>query len=241
MIYKYLSDMSESNQALSNENAIDSGTPDHVNDEPQQSSDINDAFNRFLQETQNVDDALRKMSGEMSEEEVARYKQLQDDALLAFQLQKDEIANAVIQPIINPYDNDIDNDTDGEISDDEYRVGIDNMMVNLWDFVDVDVLEYEDALALDDDLPLDVLTLDEINQIRATIYDKEKIGLDSSNTTFITCPITQREYQNGEQIKILNCNHCFLATYIDHSLLVTSANCPICKVRALPKESSLDE
>ena len=73
----------------------------------------------------------------------------------------------------------------------------------------------------------------EKNGIREMAYDPETAEELKINTT---CGIWQEEFEAGEAIKILPCNHAFKAEAITTWLTTEKAECPICRFKLKSKE-----
>jgi hypothetical protein len=73
----------------------------------------------------------------------------------------------------------------------------------------------------------------EKNGIREMAYDPETAEELKINTT---CGIWQEDFEPGEAIKILPCNHAFKAEAITTWLTTEKAECPICRFKLKSKE-----
>lgn len=69
--------------------------------------------------------------------------------------------------------------------------------------------------------------------IREMTYDPETAEELKINTT---CGIWQEEFEKGQAIKVLPCNHAFLAEAITKWLTTEKAECPICRFKMESKE-----
>lgn len=69
--------------------------------------------------------------------------------------------------------------------------------------------------------------------IREMVYDPETAEKQKINTA---CGIWQEEFEAGEAIKVLPCNHAFRAEAITKWLTTEKAECPICRFKLASKE-----
>ena len=69
--------------------------------------------------------------------------------------------------------------------------------------------------------------------IREMIYDQKTAEEMKINTA---CGIWQEEFEEGEQIKVLPCNHAFRPDAITKWLMEEKAECPICRFKLASKE-----
>ena len=60
--------------------------------------------------------------------------------------------------------------------------------------------------------------------LKKQVYEKDICSNES-------CPITQEEFKNGEEIIILPCNHGFIEEYINQWLETQCPECPICRYK----------
>jgi hypothetical protein len=74
---------------------------------------------------------------------------------------------------------------------------------------------------------------DEKHGIREMAYDPETAEEQKINTA---CGIWQEEFEKGEAIKVLPCNHAFRAEAITKWLTTEKAECPICRFKLESKE-----
>jgi hypothetical protein len=74
---------------------------------------------------------------------------------------------------------------------------------------------------------------DEKHGIREMTYDQETAEELKINTA---CGIWQEEFEKGEAIKVLPCNHAFRAEAITKWLTTEKAECPICRFKLDSKE-----
>ena len=74
---------------------------------------------------------------------------------------------------------------------------------------------------------------DEKHGIREMTYDPETAEELKINTT---CGIWQEEFEKGEPIKVLPCNHAFKADAITKWLTTEKAECPMCRFKLESKE-----
>ena len=69
--------------------------------------------------------------------------------------------------------------------------------------------------------------------IRPMVYDPKNAEEMKINTA---CGIWQEDFEEGEQIKILPCNHAFKADAITKWLTTEKAECPVCRFKLASKE-----
>lgn len=82
--------------------------------------------------------------------------------------------------------------------------------------------------SFNDDLPYkQIICDDELNKLINTKIKYTKV--DNENIKNTTCPITQIEFIEQQEIIELDCNHCFDAEAIIYWLTEEKAECPVCR------------
>jgi len=77
-------------------------------------------------------------------------------------------------------------------------------------------------------------------ELEKLINSKTKYNLTQPSTN-TTCPITQTEFEEHQEIITLECNHCFDSAAIIHWLTEEKSECPVCRCKYKSKEVKIVE
>ena len=75
-------------------------------------------------------------------------------------------------------------------------------------------------------------------ELEKLINSKRKYTLNDIDNT---CPITQTEFEEQQEIITLECNHCFDSAAIIHWLTEEKSECPVCRCKYKSKEVKIVE
>ena len=69
----------------------------------------------------------------------------------------------------------------------------------------------------------------------------EKITYDSSVHKQDMCPITQSQFESGDELTRLPCHHYFETDAVEHWLKNEKAECPVCRLKLEHVEETIEE
>ena len=76
--------------------------------------------------------------------------------------------------------------------------------------------------------------LNNISPVKKVLSDKGKetlkrIRYNKSDASYHSCPILCTDFEDGEEITVLPCNHCFNSDAIEKWLTEEKSECPVCR------------
>ena len=100
--------------------------------------------------------------------------------------------------------------------------------------IDDDSSILNDSFQQDNSLYKNVISEQGNVELKTIIFSKEKFEYD-------TCPILHTQFEEGEEITQLPCNHVFDTTAINKWLQNEKAECPICRYKMSSKELKIEQ